>query len=99
MGWEQYLNGLRGAEWGAQLALIGIANAFGVAVGIVSSLHVDSGTRYIYPHSIIMGQPCSFIGYEFETHYIRLVPLYETAHLPQSDQQTVEDQDGAATTS
>ena len=47
MDWEQYVNGLRGAEWGDQLAVIGIANAFGVAIGIVSSLHVDSGTQYI----------------------------------------------------
>ena len=44
MGCEQYLNGLRGGEWGDQLALIGIANAFGVAVNIiVPSRHVDTG--------------------------------------------------------
>ena len=47
MGWDQYLNGLRGTEWGDQRALIGIANAFGVAIGIVSSLHVDGGIQYI----------------------------------------------------
>ena len=95
MGWEQYLNGLRGAEWGAQLALIGIANALGVAIGIVSSLHVDSGIQYISPQNNIVGQPCIFLGHEFETHYIRLVPLYETVPMLQSDQQTVEDQGGA----
>ena len=95
MGWEQYLNGLRGAEWGDQLALIGIANAFGVAIGIVSSIHVDSGIQYIYPQNNIVGQPCIFLGHEFETHYIRLVPLYETVPMLQSDQQTVEDQGGA----
>ena len=86
---------LRGAEWGDQLALIGIVNVFGVAIGIVSSIHVDSGIQYIYPQNNIVGQPCIFLGHEFETHYIRLVPLYETAPMPQSDQQTVEDQGGA----
>ena len=35
------------------------------------------------------------MGHEFETHYIILVPLYETARMPQSDQQTVEDQGSA----
>ena len=95
MGWEQYLNGLRGAEWGDQLALIGIANGFGVAIGIVSSIHVDSSIQYIYPQNNIVGQPCIFLGHEFETHYIRLVPLYETVPMLQSDQQTVEDQGGA----
>ena len=56
MGWEQYLNGLRGAEWGDQIALIGIANAFDVAIGNVSSLHVDSGIQYnvIYPQNNIV---------------------------------------------
>ena len=84
MGWEEYLNGLRGAEWGDQISLIGIANAFGVAIGIVSSLHVDSGIQYIiYAQNSTVGQPCIFLGQEFETHYIRLVPLYETAPMPQ----------------
>ena len=35
------------------------------------------------------------MGHEFETHYIILVPLYETARMPQSDQQTVDDQGSA----
>ena len=95
MGWEEYLNGLRGAEWGDQISLIGIANAFGVAIGIVSSLHVDRGIQYIYPQNSIVGQPCIFMGHEFESHYIRLVPLYETAPMPQSDQQTVEEHGSA----
>ena len=95
MGWEEYLNGLRGAEWGDQISLIGIANAFGVAIGIVSSLHVDRGIQYIYPQNSIVGQPCIFLGHEFESHYIRLVPLYETAPMPQSDQQTVEEHGSA----
>ena len=43
----------------------------------------------------IVGQPCIFLGHEFETHYIRLVPLYETVPMLQSHQQTVEDQGGA----
>ena len=44
-----------------------------------------------------MGQPCIFLGHEslFGTHYIRLVPLYDTLPMPQSDQRTVEDQGGA----
>ena len=96
MGWEQYLNGLFwGPEWCDQLALIDIANAIvNNAISIVSSLHVDSGIQNIYPQNNIVGQPCIFLGHEFETH-IRLVPLYETAPIPQSDQQTVEDQGGA----
>ena len=44
------------------------------------SRHVDTGI---------------FLGHEFETHYIRLVPLYESALMPQSDKQTVEDQGSA----
>ena len=35
------------------------------------------------------------MGHEFETHYIIFVPLYETARMPQSDQQTVEDEGSA----
>ena len=35
-------------DGGDQLALIGIANAFGVAVSIMSSLHVDTGIQYTY---------------------------------------------------
>ena len=53
MGWEEYLNGLWGAEWGDKISLIGIANAFGVAIGIASSLHVDSGIQYIYHQNSI----------------------------------------------
>ena len=44
---------------------------------------------------VSMWRPCIFMGHEFETHYIILVPLYETARMPQSDQQTMEDQGSA----
>ena len=94
IGWEQYLNGLQGGEWGDQLALIGRANAFGVATSIVPSLYVDIGIQYIYPQNSIVGQPCIFLGHEFETHYIRLVPLYETTLMPRSNPQSAEDQGG-----
>ena len=53
MSWDEYLNGLRGAEWGDQISLIGIANAFGVAIGIVSSLHVDIGVFNTYTLKIV----------------------------------------------
>ena len=88
-----YLNDLRGD----QLALIDIANAFGVTIGIVLSLHVDSGIQYIhvYPQKNGMGQPCIFLGHEFEPHYTRLVPLYKTAPTPRSYQRTVEEQGSA----
>ena len=71
-GWEQYLNGLRDGEWGDQLALIGIANAFDVAVSIMSSLHVDTGIQYTHPHNNGTEQRCISLGHEFETQYIRL---------------------------
>ena len=94
IGREQYLNDLRGGEWGDQLALIGIANTMHllfVAISIVPRLHVDTGIEYIYPQNNIVGQQWIFLGHEFETHYIRLVALYETEPMPQSDQWTVQD--------
>ena len=49
----------------------------------------------IYPQHSTVGQPCIFLVQEFETHYISLVPLYETAPMTQSDQHTVEDHGSA----
>ena len=72
IGWEQYLNGLRGGKWGDQLALIGIANAFGVAVSIVPSRHADTDMQYTHPHNNGTVQPCISLGNEVETHYFRL---------------------------
>ena len=47
---------------GDQISLIGIANVFGVAIGIVSSLHVDSGIQYIYPQNSIDATTMYFHG-------------------------------------
>ena len=59
----------------------------------------------VITHNNGLGQPCIFLGHEFETNYSRLVPIYNTAPMPQSDkvsdaidstdQQTVEEQGGA----
>ena len=75
MTWECYLNGIEGHEWGDHLALVGIANAFQVTIGIVSSQ--TSEIQYIYPEGTSL--QCIHLGHEFEFHYIRLVRL-ESPH-------------------
>ena len=75
--WDEYLESMNRNEWGDHLALIGIANAFNVAIGIVSS--ENANIHYINP-ILSNSTPRAvsgtvYLGHEFETHYIRLVPL------------------------
>ena len=61
---------------GNHLALVGIANAFQVTTGIVSSQ--TSEIQYIYPEGTSL--QCIHLGHEFEFHYIRLVRLESPHH-------------------
>jgi len=71
--WQQYLQGLETNDWGDHISLIGIANAFNVVIGIVSS--ETPGIRYIYPEDTSEQQHTIYLGHEFESHYIRLTPI------------------------
>ena len=61
---------------GNHLALVRIANAFQVTIGIVSSQ--TSEIQYIYPEGTSL--QCIPLGNEFEFHYIRLVRLESPHH-------------------
>jgi len=55
---QEYLHGLQGTAWGDHVALIGIANAFDVIIGVVSSEAVDM--QYVYLQRTTAGQLCIF---------------------------------------
>ncbi|XP_062566093.1 uncharacterized protein LOC134228451 [Saccostrea cucullata] len=75
LDWDTYLEGILGTEWGDHICITAIANAFNIAVGIVSSSQSD--LRYILPFDRQNRENLLhiYLGHEFEFHFIRLEPI------------------------
>ena len=68
VSWEEYLQGVGGSEWGDHIALIGISNAFGVNIAVVSSEDFD--IHIINPQNQILTQIKQYILAMSSNHII-----------------------------